>query len=69
MSDPFDPVEVQAVARQDQVGAAMRVWAETVAAARDQLEKVGFTHEEAVGIATQWVAMVIAHNLRTGRVA
>ena len=65
----IDPLEVQAVARQDQVGAAMRVWAETLAAAVQQLEKAGFTHEEAVSVGSQWVAMVIAHNLGAGRVA
>ncbi|RPH47102.1 MAG: hypothetical protein EHM91_06465 [Planctomycetota bacterium] len=65
----IDPSEIQAVARQDQVGAAMRVWAETVAAARDQLLKAGFTREESVAIATQWVSLVIAHNLGAGRVA
>lgn len=69
MIDPKDIEEVQHIARLDQVGAAMRVWAETVAAARDQLMKVGFSREEAVGIASQWVAMVIAHNLGAGRVA
>jgi len=65
----IDPAEVQRIARQDQVGAAMRVWAETVAAARDQLIRAGFTRDEAVAIATQWVGLVIAHNLGAGHVA
>ena len=65
----IEPDEAQRIARQDQVGAAMRIWAETVASARDQLEKVGFTRQEAVAIATQWVSLVIAHNLGAGRVA
>lgn len=63
MFDPKDVEAAQHVARLDQVGAAMRVWAETVAAARDQLMAAGFTRDESVRIATQWVSMVIAHNL------
>ncbi len=43
----------------------MRVWAETIAAARDQLLNVGFTPEQAVGIAAMWTNLVIAHNLGT----
>jgi hypothetical protein len=67
--EPKEIEEAQRVARLDQVGAAMRVWSETLAAARDQLVKAGFTRDEAVSIATQWVALVIAHNLGQGRVA
>jgi len=69
MTEMPDPVEVQRIVRQDQVGAAMRVWAETLAAAVEQLVKAGFSREESVAIGTQWVAMVIAHNLGAGRVA
>ncbi len=66
----FDPTEAQSIHRQDQIGAALRVWAETVAAARDQLLAVGFTPEQSVGIATMWTNLVIAHNLGgLGRVA
>lgn len=57
------------VHRMDQVGAAMRVWAETLAAAVEQLEKAGFARSEAVPVAERWVAMVIAHHLGGGRVA
>lgn len=64
----IEPEEAQRIARQDQVGTAMRIWAETAAAARDQLVKAGFSREEAVTIAAQWVSMVIAHNLGAGRV-
>ena len=67
--DRKDIEDAQRVARLDQVGAAMRVWAETVASARDQLIAAGFTRDEAISIASQWVALVIAHNLGTGRVA
>ena len=67
--DPKDIDEAQRIARLDQVGAAMRVWAETLAAARDQLMTAGFTRDESVTIARQWVGMVIAHNLGAGRVA
>jgi len=69
MFDPKEIEETQRVARLDQVGAAMRVWAETIAAARDQLMLAGFTRPEAVAIANQWVTLVIAHNLGAGRVA
>ena len=65
----FDQGEARLIAQRDQVDAAMRVWAETIASARDQLMKVGFGREEAISIATQWVGLVIAHNLRTGHVA
>jgi hypothetical protein len=65
----IEPEEAQRIHRQDQVDTAMRIWAETLASARDQLMKAGFTREEAVGIATQWVSLVIAHNLGAGRVA
>jgi len=64
----YDP-EARHVAQKDQVDAAMRVWAETLASAVEQLEKAGFTHEEAMRVGTQWVAMVVAHNLGAGRVA
>jgi|GEM_PF-4475207 len=58
--------EAQRIHRLDQVGAAMRIWAETVASARDQLMTAGFTRQEAVAIASQWVTLVIANNLGKG---
>jgi len=67
--EPNEIEEAQHIARLDQVGAAMRVWAETVAAARDQLIAAGFDRTESVAIACQWVGLVIAHNLRVGHVA